>query len=115
MNYYQAYRRPNDTAPALVRQGFYWRLLILGPVGFLFRRSWIAFGLTASLNMLILRLGGPDGGLLTIIVNLGLALFGAEIFGWEARLNGGIPEGIWLGRTEEDARLRFGDKMQVSS
>ncbi|NVN02084.1 MULTISPECIES: hypothetical protein [Asaia] len=115
MNYYQAYRAQNDADPSMVRQGFYWRLMILGPVGLLFSRCWISFVLTACLNVLLVHFGGPYGWPAAIGVNLALALFGAELIGWEKRLKGSASAGLWLGRSEADAQLRFADKMQASS
>ncbi|WP_025885538.1 hypothetical protein [Asaia prunellae] len=113
MNYYQAYRLQNAD-PAMIRQGFSWRFLILGPVALLFPRCWISFALTASLNMLLLTCGGRGGTFLTLAVNLTLAFFSAELIGWEARLKGGVCQGVWLGRSEDDARLRLVDRMRIS-
>ncbi|WP_438382313.1 hypothetical protein ABHV46_00855 [Asaia sp. BMEF1] len=115
MNYYQAYRTPNDVVPAMVRQGFYWRLMILGPIGLLLTRCWISFALSACLNLILVHFAGPYGWLAAWGVNLALALFGAEVIGWEKRLKGSVSEGLWLGRSEADAQLRFSDRMQVSS
>lgn len=115
MNYYQAYRTQNDAVPSMVRQGFYWRLMFFGPIGLLFARCWISLALTACLNVMFVHFAGPGGWLAAWGVNLALALFGAELIGWEKRLKGGVREGLWLGQSEADAQLRFADKVQASS
>ncbi|WP_222547374.1 hypothetical protein [Asaia lannensis] len=115
MKSYLAYRTGSQPEPVMIKQGFHWRLWFFGALGFLASRSWICFCLAACASLLILRAAGAYGLPLLVLINLSLACFGAELSGWEARLKGGVVDGIWLGRTAADARLRFFDREVVAS
>lgn len=109
MNAYLAFGGEASYPTALIKQGMHWRLLFLGPIGFLLSGCWIAFAISACISAVVLRFTGPAGLFYAYILNLVLAVFAAEIMGWEIRLKGGVLRGVWLGRSMADARLRAAD------
>lgn len=115
MNDYLAYRADGNVEPIMVKQGFHWSLLLFGPLAFLASRRWIAFALTALISVVLLRYGGGAGLLLSWAFNVGLAVFGAEVIGWEARLKCFASNGLWMGRSAGEARLRLMDKDRAAS
>ncbi|WP_122049618.1 hypothetical protein [Asaia bogorensis] len=115
MNDYLAYRTDGNVEPIMVKHGFHWSLLVFGPLALLASRRWIAFALTALISVVLLRYGGGAGLLLSWVFNLVLAVFGAEVIGWEARLKGYASNGLWMGRSADEARLRLMDKDRAAS
>lgn len=115
MNDYLAYRADGNVEPIMVKQGFHWSLLVFGPLALLASGRWIAFALTALVSVLLLRCGGGAGLLLSWTFNVVLAVFGAEVIGWEARLKGYASNGLWMGRSADEARLRLMDKDRAAS
>ncbi|GBQ83679.1 hypothetical protein [Asaia krungthepensis] len=65
--------------------------------------------------MLLTRFTGAYGMYAAVSVNLALAVFGAEVIDLEQRLRGRVCEGLWMGRSAGDARLRLADRGQVLS
>lgn len=115
MNSYLAYRTGSPQGPVMIKQGFHKALFCFGALGFLASRSLICFCLFACLSLVVLRMGGAYGLPMLVLINIGLASFGAELQGWEARLKGGVVDGIWLGRTAAEAQLRFTDRRAVAA
>ncbi|WP_147092887.1 hypothetical protein [Swaminathania salitolerans] len=94
----------------MIKQGFHWRLLVLGPLGLLLSRSWISFSLTACLAAAIVRFAPVPMLPCLALLNGTLALFGGELIAWESRLQGNRACGVWLGRSAAEAMLRASDR-----
>jgi len=110
-----AYRTDGKEEPTMVKQGFHWSLLVFGSLALLASGRWIAFALTALISIVLLRCGGGAGLLLSWTFNVVLAVFGAEVIGWDARLKGYASNGLWMGRSADEARLRLMDKDRAAS
>lgn len=115
MKYFRAYRFPDSQDTILVRQGFHWRFIVLGPFGFLLSRHWTSFALSFLVLTLLLRF---DETMLIpglLFFNFAYAVFAGEILGWENGIKGASPAGFWLGSNRDEAMLRYTDKTRPVS
>ncbi len=97
-----------DAEPVLVREGFAWGGLILGPLWLAAHRAWIAAGVSLAAYILIATLAPVP---LCLILGGGLALalglVGHDLLGWSLEQRGYLLVHVIAARGAEDALLRL--------
>jgi hypothetical protein len=78
-----------DAEPVLLREGFSWGALILGPLWLVAHRAWIAAAISLAVCVLIAALAPePGGGILQAGVALILGLTGNDLHRWALERRG---------------------------
>ena len=85
-----------DAAPVLVREGFSWGGLVLGPLWLAAHRAWIAAAISLAACVLVVVFAAePAGGILVAGVALILGLTGNETV--RATTLAGSPSSLFFG------------------
>ena len=107
MKFWTAHVR-QGTAPVLVREGFSWGALFLGPLWFAALRAWIPAVLTLVTMVLILFLA-PEGIATVLMVGLGwlLGLAGQDLRRWSLDNRGYLLAQVIAAHTELAALERL--------
>jgi len=96
MKFYSVHYRHEDAASltglaervVLVKEGFSWPALLFGPVWLAWRGLWLALAFYVALILVVVAIamliGLPDGAvsLITMIINLLIALEGNSLYRW---------------------------------
>ena len=85
----------------LVREGFSWAALILGPVWLLANRAWIPAALTLAAEVAAARTW-PLG----LAVAVGIGLFGRDLVRWSLARRGFALVHVVAGRDQDEALAR---------
>ena len=116
MRLYSVHFHPRDSwrserPPVLVKEGFSWPCLILGWIGLLFPRSWLAALLAGAVSLAMMALLRPVSGSWPIFAELHLllGLFGNDLRRWELRLRDFSTGPLVAGRNADAALIRLLD------
>ena len=99
------------TAPVLVRDGFSWGALLLGPLWLAVHRAWIAAVLALAASVLIVVLAKDEIAaalLATLMLLLGLS--GHDLRRWSLDYRGFLLAQVVVARDELDALARLLDR-----
>jgi hypothetical protein len=98
-------------APVLVREGFSWGALLLGPLWLAVHRAWIAavLALSAFVVIVVLSKEGAAAALLTTLMVL-LGLSGHDLRRWSLDYRGFLLAQVVVARDELDALARLLDR-----
>ena len=98
----------DDAAPVLVREGFSWGALCLGPLWLAWHRAWIAAAISAAAIVLILILA--DAATATVLL-FGLAILlavsGHDLRRWSVAQRGYLLAYVVAARNETEALARL--------
>ncbi len=110
MTFWTAHIR-SGAAPVLVREGFSWGALCLGPIWLALHRAWIAAVLTlaATILVIVLASGGATAALLTALIVL-LGLSGNDLRRWSLDRRGFLLAQVVVARDELEALGRLLDR-----
>jgi len=104
---YSAHLKP-DAEPVLVREGFSWGALILGPLWLAAHRAWVAAGISFAASVLINVLAPePPAGILSAGLAVILGLTGHDLCSWALEQRGYNLLHVLAGRDRDDAWLRL--------
>ena len=107
MKIWTAHEKPH-AGPLLVREGFSFGALILGPVWLAAHRVWVPAAIVLLLDVLILVLTGPPASLvLTGAIALLLGFSGRDLLRWSARRDGYLETSVVAAANEDEARVRL--------
>jgi hypothetical protein len=98
-------------APVLVREGFSWGALLLGPLWLAVHRAWIAavLALSAFVVIVVLSKDGAAAALLTTLMVL-LGLSGHDLRRWSLDYRGYLLAQVVVARDDLDALARLLDR-----
>ena len=97
-----------DAAPVLVREGFSWGGLVLGPLWLAAHRAWIAAAISLAAYVLIGVLAAePAGGILAAGVALILGLTGNDLRRWALENRGYLLVHVLSAGNPDDAFVRL--------
>ena len=110
MRFWTAHIRAG-AAPVLVREGFSWGALLLGPLWLAVHRAWIAavLALSAFVVIVVLSKDGAAAALLTTLMML-LGLSGHDLRRWSLDYRGYLLAQVVVARDELDALARLLDR-----
>ena len=107
MNIYTALLKAN-AAPVLVREGFSWGGLVLGPLWLAAHRAWIAAAISLAACVLIGAFAAePAGGILVAGVALVLGLTGNDLRRWALENRGYLLIHVVSAKNPDDAFMRL--------
>jgi hypothetical protein len=102
-----AHEKPHS-APILLREGFSFGALCLGPIWLAWHRAWLAAAAVFLLSLLIVGLTRPPA---SAILSLGLAplvgLSGRDLVRWSIARRGYLETNVVAGRNEDEAQSRL--------
>ena len=97
-----------DAEPVLVREGFSWGALILGPFWLAAHRAWIAAALSLAVYILIAVLAPrPASTILSLGVACILGLIGNDLRRWALETNGYLLVHVVAAINADDAFTRL--------
>jgi hypothetical protein len=97
-----------NAEPVLVREGFAWGALILGPLWLAAHRAWIAAVISLAAYVLIAALAPqPAGGILAVAVALILGLTGNDLRRWALENRGYLLVHVLSAGNRDDAFTRL--------
>jgi hypothetical protein len=97
-----------NAEPVLVREGFAWGALILGPLWLAAHRAWIAAAISLAVYVLIAALAPqPAGGILAAAVALILGLTGNDLRRWALENRGYLLVHVLSAGNRDDAFTRL--------
>lgn len=97
-----------DAAPVLVREGFSWGALVLGPFWLAAHRAWIAAAISLAAYVLIGALvAEPAAGILAAGVALILGLTGNDLRRWALEHRGYLLVHVVSAGNPDDAFVRL--------
>jgi hypothetical protein len=97
-----------DAEPVLVREGFSWGALILGPLWLAAHRAWIAAALSLAAYVLIAALTGePASTILSAGLALILGLTGNDLRRWALENRGYLLVHVLAAGSQDDALTRL--------
>jgi hypothetical protein len=97
-----------DAEPVLVREGFSWGALILGPFWLAAHRAWIAAAISLAAYILILVLATePVGAILAAGLALILGLNGHDLRRWALENRGYLLVHVLAAANQDDAFARL--------
>ena len=97
-----------DAEPVLVREGFAWGALFLGPFWLAAHRAWIAAAITLAAFVLIAALlPAPLSAILEIGLAVLLGLTGHDLCCWALERRGYLLVHVLAARGREEALLRL--------
>lgn len=97
-----------DSEPVLVREGFAWGALILGPLWLAAHRAWIAAALTLAAYVLIAALApGSVGAILAVGLAVILGFIGHDMRRWALESHGFLLAHVVAARSPDDALFRL--------
>ncbi len=98
----------NDAEPVLVREGFAWGALILGPVWLAVHRAWVAAAISLAACVLIATLAPqPAGEILAAGLALVLGLTGNDLRRWALEQRGYLLVHVLAAGSQDDAFTRL--------
>lgn len=97
----------SDAEPVLVREGFAWGALILGPFWLAAHRAWIAAAIALAAAIVIALLPFPAGAILSLCYALILGLTGNDLRRWTLEHKGFTLVHVVAARTRDDAFARL--------
>ena len=107
MKFYTALLKAN-AEPILVREGFSWGALILGPVWLAAHRAWIAAAISLAACVLIAALtDAPDAEILAAGLALILGFTGHDLQRWALENRGYLLVHVLTARSQDDAFNRL--------
>ena len=97
-----------DSEPVLVREGFDWGALILGPIWLAAHRAWIAAAISLAAFVLIAALAsGSTAWILGAGLALVLGLTGHDLRRWALENRGYLLVHVLAARSQDDAFARL--------
>ena len=97
-----------DAAPVLVREGFSWGALVLGPLWLAAHRAWIAAAISLAAYVLIgVLVAEPAGGIFAAGVALILGLTGNDLRRWALEHRGYLLVHVVSAGNPDDAFVRL--------
>ena len=97
-----------DAEPVLVREGFAWGALILGPVWLAAHRAWIAAAISLAAYVLIAALAAqPAGAILAAGLAVILGFTGHDLQRWALENRGYLLVHVLTARSQDDAFNRL--------
>ena len=107
MKIYAALLKP-DSEPVLVREGFAWGALFLGPLWLAVHRAWIAAAISLAAYVLLAALAPGSAG---VILGVGLALIlgftGHDLRCWAMERRGYLLAHVLAAADRDDAFMRL--------
>jgi hypothetical protein len=97
-----------DAEPILVREGFAWGALILGPLWLAAHRAWIAAAVSLAAYVLIAALAPqPASTILMLGIAVILGLTGYDLRRWALEHRGFLLVHVLVARNPDDALMRL--------
>jgi hypothetical protein len=97
-----------DAAPVLVREGFSWGGLVLGPLWLAAHRAWIAAAISLAACVLVVVFAAePAGWILLVGVALILGLTGNDLRRWALENRGYLLVHVLSANNPDDAFVRL--------
>jgi hypothetical protein len=94
--------------PILVKEGFAWGAVLLGPLWLLAHRAWIAAAISLAACVLIAVLvPAPASDILLLAVACGLGFIGNDLRRWALEHRGYLLQHVLAARGEEEALGRL--------
>jgi hypothetical protein len=104
---YAALLKP-DSEPVLVREGFAWGALFLGPLWLAVHRAWIAAAITLAAYVLLAALApGPADAILAVGLALILGFTGHDLRCWAMERRGYLLAHVLAAGDRDDAFARL--------
>jgi hypothetical protein len=104
---YTALLKPG-AEPVLVREGFAWGVVYLGPLWLAAHRAWIAAGISLAAYVLIAVLvPRPARVVLLLALSYGLGFIGNDLRRWALENRGYLVQHVLAARGEEEALGRL--------
>lgn len=106
MTIYTAMIKPG-AEPVLVREGFSWGALLLGPLWLARHRAWIAAAIAFAVEVATGLSPSPASGILSVAVALILGLTGNDLRRWTLENKGYVLMHAVAARSADDAFVRL--------
>ena len=107
MKIWTAHEKPR-AAPILLREGFSFGALGLGPIWLAWHRAWLAAAAVFLLSLLIVILTRPPAsGILILGVALLVGFSGRDLVRWSIARRGYLETNVVAGRNEDEAQSRL--------
>jgi Protein of unknown function (DUF2628) len=104
---YAALLKP-DSEPVLVREGFAWGALFLGPLWLAVHRAWIAAAISLAAYVLLAALApGPADAILAVGLALILGFTGHDLRCWATERRGYLLAHVLAAGDQDDAFARL--------